>query len=258
MKRSISDSELEQMLGSYMAASSGQNFQLDEGRVFGNSYAPRRILKAIIIKVVVAVITLIILSFIIFVLLDLAPSEIVDTKPVIYLYPEEPTEVTVRLNYGGELFITYPAYHDGWSVLAYPDGTLINHHDGREYSYLFWEGRNTTDYDLSKGFVVRGEDTVEFLQHTLAYIGLIPREYNEFIVYWLPYMQDNAYNLITFQGEVYTDSAELIIYPEPDSVLRVFMAIRPLSSPIEVEEQVLEPFTRTGFAVIEWGGAIIE
>ena len=32
-----------------------------------------------------------------------------DEKPVIYLYPEEETEVTVKLDYNGTLTSTYPA-----------------------------------------------------------------------------------------------------------------------------------------------------
>ena len=143
-------------------------------------------------------------------------------------------------------------------MTAYPDGTLINHRDGREYSYLFWEGRGPAEYDLSRGFVVRGEDTVGFLQEKLSYLGLLPVEYNEFIVYWLPRMQNNAYNLITFQQEAYTDTAELIITPAPDSMLRVFMVFTPLEEPIGIEEQVLQTFVRTGFAVIEWGGAELQ
>ena len=46
-----------------------------------------------------------------------------DEKPVIYLYPEEETEVTVKLDYNGTLTSTYPAYGDGWTVTAQPDGT---------------------------------------------------------------------------------------------------------------------------------------
>ena len=178
-------------------------------------------------------------------------------KPVIYLYPEEPTDVTVVLNYNGVLEFTYPEYHDGWSVTAYPSGNLINHSDGKEYSYLFWEGRGKADYDLSKGFVVKGGDTAAFLQDKLSYMGLLPREYNEFIVYWLPQMQNNAYNFITFQGEAYTDTAELIITPEPDSILRVYMTVTPLDKPFDIEEQTLTPFVRTGFTVIEWGGCML-
>ena len=177
-------------------------------------------------------------------------------KPVIYLYPEQTTDVSVRLDYNGELEYTWPAYEDGWSVTAYPDGTLINHTDGEEYSYLFWEGKTRAiKSDFSKGFVVRGGDTGVFLQKTLAMIGLTPREYNEFIVYWMPLMQDNAWNLISFQGAAYTDNAVLTIEPEPDSVLRVYMAFKPLTHPINVPPQEFTPFERRGFTVVEWGGS---
>ena len=178
-------------------------------------------------------------------------------KPVIYLYPEQETEVHVRLDYDGVLTCTYPVYHDGWTVTAQPDGTLTTA-DGTEYSYLFWEGVSGTDYDMSRGFVVKGEDTAAILQKTLAQLGLTPGEYNEFIVYWLPKMQGNPYNLITFQTDAYTASARLDITPEPDSVLRVFMAYRALEKPVEIEQPELERFERTGFTVVEWGGTEIK
>ncbi|MCL2634597.1 MAG: hypothetical protein FWD34_08815 [Oscillospiraceae bacterium] len=181
-------------------------------------------------------------------------------KPVIYLYPEEVTDVNVRVYFphGGFFTCTYPeygsAFGDGWNVTAYPNGTLINHADNHEYSYLYWEGEDRTEWDFSEGFVVKGKDTAKFLQEKLAYLGMIPREYNEFIVYWLPLMQNNEYNLITFQTDLYEDSAWLFISPEPDSMLRVFMAYKPLDGYIDIPEQQLQSFERTGFAVIEWGG----
>lgn len=178
-------------------------------------------------------------------------------KPVIYLYPEDITEVSVQLEYSGELTCSYPQYQNGWNVTAYPDGKLINHSDKKEYSYLFWEGVDQIQYDMRKGFVVKGEDTANFLREKLEYIGLTPSEYNEFIVYWLPKMQDNPYNLITFQGETYTENAKLNITPEPDSILRVFMVYQPLENPILVEEPILQPMKRQGFAVVEWGGTRI-
>lgn len=183
-------------------------------------------------------------------------DDTVFAKPVIYLYPEQETEVSVQLDYDGELTCTYPAYEDGWSVTAQPDGTLTDE-AGKQYSYLFWEGETDIEYDMSRGFVVKGSDTAEFLQEKLSYLGLTPREYNEFIVYWLPKMQDHPYNLIAFQQEAYTDSAALTITPQPDSILRVFMAYQPLEQPVEIEEQALAPFAREGFAVVEWGGTEI-
>ena len=175
-------------------------------------------------------------------------------KPVIYLYPTQKTDVNVQMNLNGKFTCTYPDYGDGWNVTANPDGKLINKADKKEYSYLYWEGTSNAQYDMSKGFVVKGSDTAEFLQKKLAYIGLTPKEYNEFIVYWLPKMQNNPYNLITFQGNAYTDSAKLNITPKPDSVLRVFMAYQPLSKQITIPEQTLKTFERKGFTVVEWGG----
>ena len=37
-----------------------------------------------------------------------------DEKPVIYLYPEQETDVRVTLDLAGELTCAYPAYGDGW------------------------------------------------------------------------------------------------------------------------------------------------
>lgn len=178
-------------------------------------------------------------------------------KPVIYLYPEEKTEVEVKLDYSGELTCTYPEYQDEWKVTAEPNGTLADS-EGKEYSYLFWEGNSDTKYDFSKGFVVKGTDTAKFLEDKLEELGLNAKEANEFIVYWLPEMQENPYNLITFQTDAYTETAELHITPEPDSILRVFMAYKPLEKEMEIEEQVFTPFERKGFTVVEWGGAEVK
>lgn len=187
-----------------------------------------------------------------------ACTESKDAKPVIYLYPEEETQVEVKLDYEGELTTTYPAYENGWEVLAQPDGTLTDTKTGREYYCLFWEGISENDYDLSKGFVVKGEETQDFLEDSLAKLGLTEREANEFIIYWLPQMEGNAYNLISFQGESYTDKATLDITPAPDSVIRVFMAWKGLDAAVEVEPQSLEAIERTGFTVVEWGGCEVQ
>lgn len=185
-------------------------------------------------------------------------TDVTDEKPVIYLYPEQVQEVYVQLELDGEFTCTYPEYDNGWKVKAYPDGTLRDQDTGKEYNYLFWEGTSGTEYDLSRGFVVEGKDTAGFLEEKLAYLGLNEKERNEFIVYWLPRMEDNKYNLITFQGEDYTEHAKLKISPEPDSILRVFMVYKPLDKAIDIPEQELEPFEREGFTVIEWGGAEME
>ena len=182
------------------------------------------------------------------------PERPVTEKPVIYLYPTTDTLVSVKLNYNGKLTATYPAYNNGWTVHASPDGTLTDPATGRTYYCLYWEGIDNVEYDLSQGFVVPGADTAAFLEDALAKLGLTEREANEFIIYWLPRMEGNAYNLITFQTDAYTDNAPLTVTPTPDSMLRVFMAWKPLDKPVDIEPQELPTFERHGFAVVEWGG----
>lgn len=178
-------------------------------------------------------------------------------KPVIYLYPEQETDVHVELELTeADLSTTYPKYNNGWDVTAYPDGTLLNKSDGSHHKYLFWDAVNCrTRYDLSKGFCVAGSDTESFLKEKLAYMGLTEEEMNEFIVYWLPRMEHNAYNLISFQGDAYTDSAKLNITPSPDSICRIFMTYVSLDEAVDIEPQQLETFERNGFTVVEWGGS---
>ena len=178
-------------------------------------------------------------------------------KPVIYLYPERETEVTVRLDYAGRRTCTSPAYNGGWRVLARPDGTLTDE-SGQTYSYLYWEGVNGAEYDFSEGFCVAGSDTAAFLEDALSRLGLNRREANEFIVYWLPRMEANPYNLIAFQSDAYTDTAKLSIEPAPDTLLRVFMAWKPLENAVNVPPQSLVSPERTGFTAVEWGGCQVE
>lgn len=182
--------------------------------------------------------------------------ELTAEKPVIYLYPEQEQQVSVQLELGGEMTCTYPAYEDGWTVTAQPDGTLYDA-QGTAYNYLYWEGKSGMEADFSAGFCVPGEQTAAFLEDALDRLGLTRREANEFIVYWLPQMEQNPYNLIAFQTDAYTEQAALTVEPAPDTVIRVYMAWKPLEKPVEIAPQTLEAPERTGFTVVEWGGSKI-
>ena len=142
-------------------------------------------------------------------------------------------------------------------MTARPDGTLTDN-IGQTYSYLYWEGTDTIAYDFSQGFCVAGTDTAAFLEDALAQLGLTRREANEFIVYWLPQMQENPYNLIAFQSDRYTQAAKLTIDPAPDTLLRVFMAWKPLDKAVEIPAQSLTAPERTGFTAVEWGGCQVK
>ena len=182
----------------------------------------------------------------------------VDLKPVIYLYPQKETNINVKLDYKWEIFADYPKYDKSikwWNITAYPNWTVIDNRDNKEYSYLFWEWipEKNINWNLSRGFIVEWKDSREFLQKTLSEMWMVPREYNEFIVFWYPKMMSNKYNLIHFAWKKYTENASLEITPKPDSILRVFMLMKPLKEKIKIKPQVLEKFKRKGFAVIEWG-----
>ena len=205
-------------------------------------------------KVVVIAVLVLFLGIILYAIFG--PEEERDRKPVIYLYPEETTEVSVLLDFDGRLTSTYPAYDNGWKVVAEPDGTLTDA-AGREYYCLFWEGDADVDFDMTKGFCVKGSETAAFLENALAKLGLSAREANEFIIYWLPFMEGNEYNVISFQTDAYTDHAKLQINPQPDTVIRVFMAWYGSAKPVSIPAQDLAAPERSGFTVVEWGGSEI-
>jgi hypothetical protein len=178
-------------------------------------------------------------------------------KPIIYLYPSTPTEVNVQLQNGNnQLTHTYPKYNPatGWQVLAQPNGDLVDTHTKKEYYALFWEAKNAEPFEFSEGFSVAGAETANFLDTKLAELGLNRREANEFIMFWLPRMENNPYNTIHFATEDYTNRFPLEISPRPDALIRVYMVFRASEEPVTLPAQVFETPKRKGFTVVEWGG----
>lgn len=187
-------------------------------------------------------------------------KQIKTEKPVIYLYPSQKQIVQVKLNYKGTLTHTYPKYPEkGWNVTAEPNGALWDK-NGLEYYALFWEGKPTTPIIPKDGFVISGKETAVFLEEKLAYLGLKRREANEFMMYWLPRMEDNPYNFIHFAGKEYEEQATLEITPKPETIIRVMMITQPFENKITIPLQDLSALKkcRKGFTVVEWGGSVIQ
>lgn len=67
-------------------------------------------------------------------------------------------------------------------------------------------------------------------------------------------MEQNEYNIISFQTDSYTDAAQLKVNPTPDTLIRVFMAWKATDEYVELQKQELTAPERTGFTVVEWGG----
>ena len=200
-------------------------------------------------------------------------------KPIIYIYPQEETNLVVKAKCPELFTCTYPKYdtENGWHVIAQPDGTLFNisRKDSAElektqklYS-LYWEGNNPNiDTSMGVGFCVKGEDVAEFLEEKLTKLGLNYKEQEEFIVYWLPKLEKNKYNFIRFAlteecnkymplefTEVLEDGSTR--EAKIDNLIRILMIYKPLNKEIEVKEQELLTPSREGFTVVEWGGSEI-
>ena len=176
-------------------------------------------------------------------------------KPIIYLYPTEDMNVSIKLEKPDYIITSYPKYNDGWNVFVKKDGMIK--YKNREYYALYWDEYDYANIDFSTGFYVNKENALEFLEEKLDYIGLNNWETNEFIMYWLPILEKNEHNLVYFE---LTDEREnnnkLIISPKPESFLRINMHIKKIYDIMDIEEQKLEKFDRVGFTVVEWAGIV--
>ena len=182
-------------------------------------------------------------------------DDLKDWKPIIYFYPEETSEVSVKLWKSENLLHTYPKYVDWWKVIASPDWTLIDTTNNRSLYALYWEWINEEPSEINEWFVVKWEDTISFLEEKLATLWLNEREAEEFIVYWLPVLENNKWNLIRFRTlEEINKIMPLDITPTPDTVIRVLMQYKPLDEYQEVSEQELTTPERNWFTVVEWWG----
>ena len=175
-------------------------------------------------------------------------------KPVLYLYSEKETNVTVKFEKPNLLTTTYPKYLDSWNVTVKPNGDMYDK-NGKYYYALYWDEKRYNEVDFKEGFYVEGKDAINFLEEKLSYIGLNDKERNEFIMYWLPIMEKNGKNLVYFELTKERESGnKLIIEPKPDSLLRVSIHIKKVNKKTNIKEEKLETFKRIGFTAVEWGG----
>ena len=115
------------------------------------------------------------------------------------------------------------------------------------------------DVTFEDGFVVKKDDLIPFLEEKLNTLGLNEREANEFIIYWLPKLEENEYNLIRFESITNINKdMPLIINPKPDTVIRILMEYKKADKDTKVKTQALVTPVRKGFTVVEWGGTIVK
>lgn len=175
-------------------------------------------------------------------------------KPILYLYPNKTTKINISFEHPEYLKTTYPKYINNWEVTAHSNGDLYDS-KGNYYYGLYWDERKVHDVDFSEGYYVEKDDAIEFLEKKLSYIGLNPKERNEFIMYWLPILENNEKSLVYFELTSERESYNKInITPKPDSLLRLVIHIKKVDKKQDIPKQNLTKFQRKGFVAVEWGG----
>lgn len=205
-------------------------------------------------------------------------------KPAIYLYPSQPTKVNLTLDKTIVIQTNIPKYHNGWNVLAYPNGKIVDLQPqftdcdklesdrfgfeyakdackNNNYPYIFWEGTQISKLmpKNEDGWVVAKSEINTFLNEITEKIGFNQSEKAEFIRYW-SYALDNeksGYFFIYFiQNNEVDKYAPIYVKPKPDSTNRILMIVRPIKKLIKCKEQKLVTIKRNGFTLVEWGGSI--
>jgi hypothetical protein len=182
---------------------------------------------------------------------DPDPQPVDAGAPYIYLYPEEEQEVTVTLvpKEGAWIIESDPAYVDGWTVWAEPGGRLNG-----SYDYLFYSARVFWEFQTSAGWSVEAEVVFPWFEGNLLSLGLSEDETKDFVEYWsshLPYAP--CYHIYPQYNDFVDEQVGIVIDPEPESILRLWLAIdrSDLCKTIAEPEPVV--FDRNGFTVVEWG-----
>jgi hypothetical protein len=178
-------------------------------------------------------------------------------KPAIYLYPERPIEVSVKVSPEGYLTESIPSHgQDGWQVLAYPDGRIEC--DKKGYPYLYYEAQVKNVNVPKQGFVVKQENLANFFAELLPKLGLNQKEAEEFSNYWLSALTNSPFYFVGVLPKEEIDRVEKIdILPFPDIFIRVRLFFEPLAKEIKVDPPNLSsPSKREGFVAVDWGGIL--
>lgn len=168
--------------------------------------------------------------------------------PNIYLYPEEPTGVSVRLSEARHIVAAEPEYPaGGWQVMAMPDGQLYAA-DGPA-DFLFYEitmapGR----LQREQGWCIEGHLAQASIEATMAQAGFLHDEIVDFSDFWDAYWPETGWMTVYPQTR---RLGALRIHPAPDSLLRLWFVIE--DGCAAVEPATLPAVSREGFHAAEWG-----
>lgn len=202
-------------------------------------------------------------------------------KPVVYLYPQKDTKVSVSFKNQINFTTVIPNYKNTWEVLAQSNGLLKdlqpeltncnsfeNKHgaeyaknacEKNEYPYLYWSG-NTQGFKYPQaltGFVVKKENLNSFFDEKLSHMNFNQKEISDFKEYWVSHLtnkESDYFRISFFQNDLVNQMFPMKVTPTPNSSLRMFMDWDYASKETTIEEQKLISYPRNGFTLVEWGG----
>jgi len=179
-------------------------------------------------------------------------SSVTIKKPAVYLYPLEDSVIKVQLEINGKLIQDIPEYNLGWNVFVTKEGIIEN-----KYDYLFYEAKLKKIELPDQGWIIKYEDLDSWFELNLIKLGLNQKEKNQFKEYWLKELpESNYYEIKLLQESFLKENMNLIIFPQPDTLIRLNFYFKPIKEKIDILEPVITTPERTGFTVVEWGGMI--
>lgn len=189
------------------------------------------------------------------------PSNVNVYKPNIYIYADDQTEVTVTFDDPDLLTATIPDYTGTWKVRTGADGKLYSS-DGEAYDFLFYESESDRSlFQTEEGFVIRADERKEEFERILAQYGFNEKEIHDFTEFWCEKLDQDADYMMYPQGTETVDAAMPVqITPEPESIVRMWFAFEKCSeeNTANVLTAQITPFDRAGYALVEWGGLVLD
>jgi hypothetical protein len=185
-----------------------------------------------------------------------------ESKPAIYIYPPQKTQLSVKLHTKGKITISDPPYNPntGWNIIVYPNGTISPISNSKSYPYLYYEANLTEVAINNTGKVVSTDELQPYLSNQLNKMGLSQKEIKDFNDYWIPRLESvhAAYFFIHFLESSQIDYLEPLETSIPvNTSIRIRVYFKPLDYPLSVPSQTFARSPeRKGLTIVEWGGIL--
>ncbi len=188
------------------------------------------------------------------------PRNVSCYKPNIYIYTKEETQVNVEFAYPDLLTTTIPEYKNNWNVIAKGDGRLVDTFgSNEEYNYLFYESIAMPHFfKKDSGWLIVSNTREQQYRDILTEYGFNETEIADFIEYWTEKLPQGVdYIMYPQNTETVNYVMPVNVTPEPDSMERIWFTFEEYNGQ-RCGIPTITPIERKDYAVVEWGGIILD